>query len=171
MPVVECYHQPLRRAFAIIKHDALDTPDTDALHMAVKLVNDSIGAHGLIPTLLAYGSLSRLGFPKDPSQPSMYKRASAVRKATKEISKIYAQRQVTAAIKSQHHPNVQPIHETCIGQPVLVNSTTLQAWNRQFRLLEVSGEFSRVQLPRGKATFCTTHVKPYNINELQFDST
>lgn len=62
--------------------------------MAVKSVNDSIGPHGLVPTLLAYDTLPRLCLPFDQPHPSLYKRAQAVRKATEELSKKYSRRHV-----------------------------------------------------------------------------
>lgn len=82
MSVVEQYHQPTRRSYSIIKRDAPDTSARDALQMAVKPVNESIGSHVLVPTLLIYGTLSRLGLPFDNPHPSVYKRAQIVRKTT-----------------------------------------------------------------------------------------
>lgn len=63
-----------------------------ALQSAVRAVNDSVGPNGLVPTLLFYGDLLRLGVPKEPSTPSMYQRATAVQKAPQDISKRFAQR-------------------------------------------------------------------------------
>lgn len=45
MFVVERYHQPIRKAFSIIRNEAPDTSDTDALQMEVKRMNHSMGPH------------------------------------------------------------------------------------------------------------------------------
>lgn len=50
--VVERYHQPLRRSYLIIQRKAPDTNKKDALKMGVKSINDYIGPHGLVSTLL-----------------------------------------------------------------------------------------------------------------------
>lgn len=144
MSVVERYHQPVRRAYFIIKREAPDTPDADALQMAMKIVKDFIGPHGLVPTLLVYGTLPRLVLPSDHAHSSLVKRATAVRRATEELSKRNAKHYVKAALSSSHAQNVQRIHEACLGQPVLVYRTNENSWTGPFRLLEVAGEYATV---------------------------
>lgn len=61
--LVERYHTPVRRALNIIKSETAELSDEEAMQMAVKSVNDSIGHDGLIPTLLVYGATRRLGSP------------------------------------------------------------------------------------------------------------
>ena len=85
MSIVERYHSPLRRAYRIIRAEAPSMDKESALQAAVKALNDSAGPDGLIPTLLVYGALPRLGFPTDGPSPTTIERAVAVRKATKQL--------------------------------------------------------------------------------------
>ncbi|CAL3967671.1 unnamed protein product [Diplocarpon coronariae] len=74
---VEWYHRPLRYAFKIIiaKHPRLS--DNKRLQMAIKAVNDIAGPNRMIPTLL---------------------RAAMIKKAIKEVRKIYTTRKVNNAL-------------------------------------------------------------------------
>lgn len=99
MTYVERYHVPLRRAFKIMKAEAPNLNEESLLQSSVKAINDSVGPDGLVPTLLVYGALPRLGLPTDKPTPSIYQRARAVRKTTEEMSKYFAKRQVTDALR------------------------------------------------------------------------
>ncbi len=70
MSIVERYHGPLRRAYKKIMHDCPGLDRVSALQMAVKAINDSVGPDGIVPTLLVYGALPRLGLPSDPPSES-----------------------------------------------------------------------------------------------------
>lgn len=120
MSIVERYHKPIRRAFNVIKKEAADLDKEDALQMAVKAINDSTGPDGIVPTLLVFGALPRLGLPNDQPSPSTFKRAAALRKATEAMSREFAKRQVREAMASRNGPNVTAIHDTPVGSPVLV---------------------------------------------------
>lgn len=122
MSIEERHHAPLRLSFQIIKYEAPGTNDTDAFQMAVKSVNDSTGPHIYVPSLLVYESLPPLGLPTDKPTTSIHKRAAAVRKATSELSKRFARRQirygVRTVLRTRNGANVSSIHVTCLGQPV-----------------------------------------------------
>lgn len=120
MSIVERYHTPIRRAYKIICQEAPDLSKECALQMSVKAVNDSVGPDGLVPTLLVFGALPRLGLPSDPPTPSTFKRAVALRKATAAMSKHFAARQVRDALSTRNGPDVTDIHNTPVGAPVLV---------------------------------------------------
>lgn len=90
MWIVERYRAPIRRSCQIIKKEAPDVKDDYALQLAVKAINDSIGSDGVVPTLLVFGALPRLGLPKDQITPSTFKRAVALRKAAKAMSRHFA---------------------------------------------------------------------------------
>jgi hypothetical protein len=52
--MVERYHGPLRRIYYIITSKILGINKDIALQMAFKVINNSIGLDGLIPTLLVF---------------------------------------------------------------------------------------------------------------------
>lgn len=90
MSTVKRYHAPMRRAYHIVRSEAPSIDTEAALQMAVKAVNDSVGPNGLVPTLLVYGALPRLGLPSDPPSHSLYQCASALREAVKDVTKYSA---------------------------------------------------------------------------------
>lgn len=166
MSIVECYHAPLRRKFQIIKHETFDTNDTCALQMAVKSVNDSIGPHGYVPSLLVYGALLRLGLATDQPHTSIYKRPTAIRKAAVKLSKRFARQKIQTSLRALNGPNIKEIHETCLGQPVLVYRVATLKWTEPYKLLRIQSENVTVQLTNNKAVFRSTHVKPYKSRDI-----
>lgn len=67
------------------------------LQIAVKAVNDLASPNRLVPTLLVFGAYSRL---TEIDLPSLFvnKRAEAICAATKEVQRLYAERQVQDAL-------------------------------------------------------------------------
>lgn len=129
--------------------------------MSVKAINDSVGPDGLVPTLLVFGALPRLGLPTDPPTPSTFKRAIALRKATKAMSKHFSSRQVKDALKVRNGPDVTEIHKTPIGAPVLIYRPEKDKWEGPYSLLEINGEDVIALLPKGPTKFRSTVVKPF----------
>ena len=67
--------------------------------MAVKAINDIAGYDGIIPMLLVFGAFPRM-IHLDPPAPSIAQRATAIRKAMAEVTKLRTQRQVTDALRT-----------------------------------------------------------------------
>jgi hypothetical protein len=61
------------------------------LQMAVKAINDSAGPNRIVPTLLVFSVYPRLT-KIDPLSLSVTKRIEAIRAATKEVRRLYAER-------------------------------------------------------------------------------
>ncbi|POS82147.1 hypothetical protein EPUL_006114 [Erysiphe pulchra] len=164
---VERYHSPLRRAYKIIL-DELNghkVPKEIILQMAVKAMNDSVGPHGLIPTLLVYGAYPRMTKDSAPS-PSVTVRAEAINKAMKEIARIRAKRSVKNALITRNGPNTLPIMNAPINSEVLVWREN-KRWNGPYLLIatDVDHQECVVQLPHGPTRFRSTVVKPFNQDE------
>jgi hypothetical protein len=105
---VERYYAPLRRAYEIIQ-DELKNEQIDKeimLQMAIKAINDSAGPDGIVPTLLVFGTYPRLT-EIDPPSPSVTKRAEAIYAATKEVRRLYAERQVKDALAMRNGPDTK----------------------------------------------------------------
>lgn len=120
MTVVEQYQAPLRKAFSVIRTEAPSLLKEEALQMAVKSISHSVDPNGLVPTLLVFGALPRLGLPYDAPTPSTLKRAVALRNATNVMQKHFASRQVNTALNTRNGSDVSEICATPIGAPVLV---------------------------------------------------
>ena len=52
--MVKCYYSPLYYIYYIITAELLDISKDIALQMAFKVINNSVGPDGLIPTLLVF---------------------------------------------------------------------------------------------------------------------
>ena len=126
MGLVEHYHKPLRRAYEIINNKFKDkdnsngsTPKALILQMAVKAVNNTAGHDGLVPTLLVFRAYPRMS-KLSPPTPSISQRATAIKKAMEEVSKLRATKQVLAALRSQNRPRTDNIVGLPLGSEVLI---------------------------------------------------
>lgn len=161
MTGVECYHEPVRCAYNAIRSEALPLDSETALWMAVKAVNDSVGPNGLIPTLFVYGTLPRLGFSTDPPSPSMYERARAFRKASKEVSEYFARLQVSSALRTQTGPRVHDAHNVPIDGHILLYRPITRKWEGPYSLLFKDNEDFTILMDHGLSKFRNTSLKPY----------
>jgi hypothetical protein len=121
MSIVERYHKPLRRAYQVIK-DKIEGTGADRaimLQMAVKAINDIAGYNGIVPTLLVFGAFSQMTHI-DPPAPSIAQRATAIKKAMAEVTKLRMQRQVTDALQTQNRPKTDDIYTIPLSSDILV---------------------------------------------------
>lgn len=162
MSVVERYHEPLRRAYRIIRKEAIDMDSESALQAAVKAVNDSVGPDGLVPTLLVYGAFPRLGLPSDALAAGVMDRARAVSKAAKLLSRYFAQRKVRDARPGRNGPDVTDIHKLPLGAHVPVYRIHRAKWTGPYPLLDRNEETCKIIDTDGPKQFRTTVAKPYH---------
>lgn len=163
MSYVERYHAPIQHSYKIVLAEAAELDAEAAFQIAVKSVSDSIGPDGLVPTLLVYGALPRLGFPNDPPTQPTFQRAIALRKATEAMTKHFSKSQVSSAVRMRNGPDTSDIHSAPIDSHVLVYRPELDKWDGPFMLLEIQGEACTVLLPppSGPKQFRTTVVKRF----------
>ena len=146
---VERYHGPLRRAYQIISEE-VKAPKPLRLQMAMKAINDTAGPDGLVPTFLVFGTYPRL--TTDEIAPSISQRAAAVKKAMKEVSAIYAKRQINEALKTRNGPNTLEIHDHSMepGSEIMVWREHEKAWKGPYRLLKMDGETCTIEQQTNK---------------------
>jgi hypothetical protein len=156
---VERYHAPLRRAYEIISEELEGASDEIILQMAVKAVNDSAGPDGLVPTLLVFGAYPRMTDESPPS-PTIVQRAEAIRKASKEVRRLYAIRQINDALGMRNGPNTSETTSLPIQSDVRVWREK-GGWSGPHKLLATDGQTCTLQMPYGPAQFRATVVKPY----------
>jgi len=89
--MVERYYSPLRYIYHIIIAELLDINKDIALQIAFKAINDSVGPNGLISTLLVFGAYLYMVESNAPN-PTVIKRAAALKKAIEEVKKLRAER-------------------------------------------------------------------------------
>ena len=163
MATVERYHAPLRRAYNIIAADSPQNTDPAlTLQAAVKACNDSVGPNGLIPTLLVFGAIPRLGLPNDLPAPATFKRAAAVRKATEELTRATAKARVSDALNARNGPiqqSLQPGMEILVWRQNARNPSG--SWQGPFKLVDIQEETCSVLLPSGPTPFRSTAIRPF----------
>jgi hypothetical protein len=74
--------------------------------MAVKAINDSAGPDSIVLILLVFGAYPRLT-EIDPFSSLVTKRAEAICAATKEVRRLYTERQVKNALVIRNSPNTK----------------------------------------------------------------
>ncbi|KHJ31248.1 hypothetical protein EV44_g3121 [Erysiphe necator] len=164
--LVERCHHTLRRCYEIITEELNDsvTSKDMRLRMAVKLVNDSTGPNGLIPTLLVFGTFPRM-CNLDPPSSDITKRASAIKSAMDEVISLRTKRKVAEAIGQRNSPSTTLVHNLTLGSKVLIFREGIAGrsgkWTSPFELLSIERETCIVKLPNGSTNFRSTVVKPY----------
>lgn len=73
MSFVQRYLAPVRRVYSVIKQEALKGGVDEALQITLISVSDTAEANGLVPTLLFYKKLPRLGLLSNPPAPSTFR--------------------------------------------------------------------------------------------------
>lgn len=146
MSIVERHHQPIRRAFIVV-HEELAYLDNEAvLQMVVKLIFDSDGLSELVPILLVYGALPRLGQPNGAPAPPTLARAAALCKVTSEMTKFFSRRQANDTIYIQNGPGPTAAHLMHIGSRALIYRPKKDRWE-SFFVLQISNEDDILLLP------------------------
>jgi hypothetical protein len=129
------------------------------LQMAVKAINDSAGPDGIVPTLLVFGAYPRLT-EMDPPSPLVTKRAEAIRAASKEVRRLYAERRVKDALAMRNGPDTKKTLDLPLQSDVRVWREK-EGWTGPYKLFATEEETCTIDMPRGPAKFRSTAVKPY----------
>lgn len=135
--------------FEIITREVPELDGTVPLQSAVKAVNYSVGTDSLVPTLLVYGALQRLGLPNYKPSSSMYQRASASRKSTDAISRAFARTQVRSSLNTLNLSDTADLKKERIGYHVLVYRPEIDKRDGPFTFLDLQGETCTVLLSHG----------------------
>lgn len=102
-----------------------------------------------------------LGLPTDPPASDTFDRARAVEKATKELSKLFCQRQVRDSLGSKNGSDVSDIHihKASLETHVLVCRVHHDERTNPFPLLDRDGETCSVLDKDGPKNFRSTVLK------------
>lgn len=103
----EKYHSTLRKMYRKVLFDHLKMPDGIALAKSVQAMNETVGAHGLVPTLLAFEVIPKLPYISERDFPAQRARLRAACNARKEyeksIAKSIVQRSLRNILSQQQH--------------------------------------------------------------------
>lgn len=99
----ERYHEPLRKIYRKLHHEAPDLEKAIVLRLALKAMNDTIGPEGLVPSYLVFGSLPK--FPTvHASLPDQRRRMKALESARTEYATIVAKLRIDRALRAKVPP-------------------------------------------------------------------
>jgi hypothetical protein len=90
-----------------------------SLQITIKAINDSVGPDRIIPIFLVFGAYPRIT-ENSVLLLTITKRTKTIRKATKEIRRFYAGRQVTDTLAIRNSPNIITTLELPIQSDVRV---------------------------------------------------
>lgn len=107
----------------------------DVLPAAVKFIKDSIGPDALVPILLVYGTIPRLGLLTNQTAAGRFVGGRAVTDAWKAVSKYFAQRLVQDVLQKRDEPDVSDLYEVRFNTHVLVYRSLRDRWDGAFSLL------------------------------------
>ena len=162
--LVERYHQPLRRAYEIIKTESPDTPREMTLQIVVKAVNDTAGPDGLVPTLLVFGAYPKIA-DSDTLTTTVAQRARAIQLAMKEVTRLHAQQMIQKALAARNGPDTSTVLDAPVNSKLWAWRESQQGqragWKGPYPLISTDGERCILQLPNCPTAFRTTHVKRY----------
>lgn len=156
---IERYHVPLRRAYNIISREIPNLSKEMRLQMAVKAINDTVGPHGLVPTLLVFGCFPRMTRNDAPSV-SLAQRSLAVKKAMVEVKRCHAARKVADGLRMRNGPVTTHLGELPLNAEVLVWREG-RGWSGPYRMTAKDGETIQVEINERLVSFRSTVVKPY----------
>jgi hypothetical protein len=158
MSHVERYHAPLRAAYQKIRSDFGFEPE-EALELAVKCVNDTVGPDGLTPTLLVFGSIPRPA-RKVPAD-TQIQRVRAMDAARKAVTAEHARQKISFALRyigpyGNERDDLKALER---GDPVIIWRQKRNMW-MPYTFTDLDGEMVTVQNSSGRSIFRTNVIRP-----------
>ena len=166
----ERYHKPLRDTYRKLQLDYPSMQRQLLLALAVKSMNGTLGAEGIVPSALVFGEFPRLRSLQGPvvPRPSLAERAEAAQQARRYTSQHLAKVKVKRAIHHNTPPASERIYQP--GDEVLIwrekqVESRMSEWIGPYTIVtsDSSGKIIVVQKEAGSALerFNTTQVKPF----------
>lgn len=157
--VGERYHHHLRHVYNKVCKDHAAMCKEDKLTIAVKALNDTVGPHGLGPTLLVFGIMPRIPFVH-VNLPDQIERMKAMTEARKEMGKRMAATLLKKAMKM--NAPAAATRNIQIGSEVLVyKEKPIRKWLGPHLVLDVQGKAVFVDTKGNTVQLSVDKVKPY----------
>lgn len=116
MTAVERYHTAISRTYNIICKEASHLDSEEALKIAVKAINASVGHDSLVPKLMVFGALPRPGLPSDSPVPSNFQQATASARRHLPCPSSFFQ----DALRTRNGPDLTDRQKAPVGTPAFV---------------------------------------------------
>ena len=162
---IERYHEPFRRIYLIIVSEIPGIDPELNLQMTLKAINDSIGSHGLILTLLIFGAYSRMT-ELNATSPTINQRAIAMKKIMNEMRKLNVNRQINDVLNTRNGLSTIHLHDLLLNSSVLVYRERPAGrsgiWEGSFNFINIENESAILNLSNGPTKFRTISVKSYH---------
>ena len=133
--------------------------------MTFKIINDSVKPKGFVFILFVFDAYPRM-IESDASFSTITQRATAIKKAMKEVRKITASRQINDAVNTKNNFFIDSIHDLSLKVEIFVfrksNAGRTKKWRKSYKLLTLKKKQAVVELFSGSTRFRITSVKPYH---------
>jgi hypothetical protein len=129
--------------------------------MTVKTVNNSAGSDGIVLILLVFGAYPRMTKGSAPL-PSVIQRAEIIRKITKKIRRLHAERQIQDALTMRNGLNTKATLNLPLQSDMRVWRKK-DKWTGLFKFLITDNETCTIDIPHRPTNFRSTVIKPYYI--------
>lgn len=155
--VEERHHGPLLRVFRKVKEDHPRLDYHTTLRLAIKGCNDTLGPHGLIPTMLVFGSMSSLPIGNS-KQSKKYERIKDLQTTRTEMEQYTVEQRIRRALGSKI-PSASGDHITP-GMLVCVLREDSKRWIGSVQFVKCEGKILHVTYGIKVKQFNVSHVMP-----------
>ena len=158
--VGERYHSFLRKIFHKIESSHPSYSASHVLSIAVRVMNDTAGPNGLVPTLLVFGILPRI--PLIPTQlPSQVARFKVMKEARTEMMRIVAKSKLKTALKG-NVPSASS-RDLRAGDSVLVyREPPINKWVGPFEVINIDKKMAHLDYNGELKLYAIDKLKRYN---------
>ncbi|PVH72377.1 hypothetical protein DL98DRAFT_433379, partial [Cadophora sp. DSE1049] len=116
---MERYYRPFYRTYEIVIKKYFKLNNENRLQIAVKTVNNTAGPSGLILILLVFGVYFKI-IKLDPPNLLVKRRAIIIRKAIKEVRRIYTICKVNDTLGTRNSPGTTYIYDLRFNNKVIM---------------------------------------------------
>lgn len=156
--VGERYHTFLRQVYRKVKAEHPDFSKMEILEIAVKVVNDTAGPNGLVPTLLVFGVMPRI--PITPVDlPAQRERMQALSEARRDMAKHFEEKSVNRALRYSIPQGTMSYIQ--IDDEVLVYREGPNTWEGPHKVTDISRKMIQINKPGPNCRFSIDKVNKY----------
>ncbi|PVH67628.1 hypothetical protein DL98DRAFT_443167, partial [Cadophora sp. DSE1049] len=116
---IKRYYRPLRRTYKIITEEHLKLNNENQLQIAIKAVNNTTGPSRLILILLVFRVYPKIT-ELDPLNLSVKQRTTTIKKAIKEVRRIYTIRKVNDTLGTRNGLRTTYIYNLRFNNKIIV---------------------------------------------------
>lgn len=160
----EKYHSTLRTIFQKLRCDFPNLPCDIALAKSVQAMNETVGPHGLVPSLLVFGVIPKIPNISQYESPNQKERLKAAQTARATYEKIVAKSIIDRGIKKIPPPSSDHVYRP--GDFAYVYREGIKQYTGPHMIATVDGKSVRLHLGEkfGPRPFNISQIRPAHNN-------